>query len=129
MNILMLTGAIGVFGGLGAMSRFLIGHVVSKKFMLDSAWATLCVNVLGTTIAALIFVWLDHKMTDTGVATTYRNLLFTGFCGGLTTFSSFIVDSNRLAKISLIHTGSYMLANIVIAWIIFASILHFFKIG
>jgi CrcB protein len=58
-------------------------------------WATFTVNLAG----ALILGWLTTRLTEMMPPTRYvRFLLGTGFCGALTTFSTFQVETLRLAK-------------------------------
>jgi fluoride exporter len=53
-------------------------------------WATLAVNLAGT----FLLGWLSGAVTPDSVA---RALVGTGFCGALTTFSSFQVETLHIA--------------------------------
>jgi CrcB protein len=77
-------------GGLGAVIRYGISSI-QPLHGLRFPWPTLMANVL----AALILGWalqLDLKHTDPN---KYL-LLATGFCGGLSTFSTFSMESIQL---------------------------------
>lgn len=69
---------VGLGGGLGAVSRYLITQLIRGR---EFPWATLLVNVLGSFILGLAL----FSMATEGL------LLFVGvgFCGAFTTFSSF----------------------------------------
>jgi len=75
-------------GGFGSLCRFGIGTLVHPgegKF----PWATLIANGLACFILGIIMgLHLSGQMTD-----QRRLLLGTGFCGGLSTFSTFIAES------------------------------------
>jgi CrcB protein len=81
-------GAIGAVARAG-VSRGLPAHPGSWP------WATFSVNVAG----ALILAWLTTRLTEIVAPTRYwRPLIGTGFCGALTTFSTFEVETVRLAR-------------------------------
>ena len=63
--------------GLGALIRYLFSGLNSKHSL---PWGTLVVNLLGSFLLAYAY----KHLTDKGLYL----ILATGFCGGLTTFSS-----------------------------------------
>ena len=84
---------LGIFlaGMLGGFVRYLISKWLPAS--PDFPWGTLVVNYLG--IFCLVYLvkgYLVYKGTSKGLILA----LGTGFCGGLTTFSSLIVDVDRL---------------------------------
>ena len=91
---------LGIF--LAAMVGGLIRYFVSSQLPAspDFPWGTLLVNYLG--IIFLIYLvkgYLVYKGTSKGLVLA----LGTGFCGGLTTFSSLILDA-----VKLLDTGRYL---------------------
>ena len=84
---------LGIFlaGMLGGFVRYIISKWLPAS--PDFPWGTLVVNYLG--IFCLVYLvkgYLVYKGTSKGLILA----LGTGFCGGLTTFSSLIVDVDRL---------------------------------
>lgn len=98
----LLLAAAG--GGLGAAVRFLLGH------FLPSPWhpGTLVANLAGSFVLGLL---LGHAVDGHALA-----LWGTGFCGGLTTYSAFAVQTldmpsrRAAAYVSLTLLGCLALA-------------------
>ena len=91
---------LGIFiaGMLGGIVRFQISRWLPSS--PDFPWGTLVVNYLG--IFCLVYLvkgYLVSKGSSKGVVLA----LGTGFCGGLTTFSSFILDA-----VKMLDTGRYI---------------------
>ena len=68
-------------GALGAVLRFLVVRFVATP------WAVLVVNVVGSFVGGVLIGATSGDL---------RVILLTGFCGGLTTFSSFTVETVQL---------------------------------
>lgn len=91
---------IGIFlaGMLGGIVRFQISRWLPSS--PDFPWGTLVVNYLG--IFCLVYLvkgYLVYKGSSKGIILA----LGTGFCGGLTTFSSLLLDA-----VKLLDTGRYL---------------------
>ena len=69
---------IAVFGALGAVARFRVDSAVSARFPSDFPVGTLVVNLTGAFALGV--------------------LLGAGFMGGYTTFSTWMVESERLGE-------------------------------
>ena len=79
MTLLLVTFA----GAVGCVVRYLFEYGVRRHHPTLRPWATVAANVLGTAIAA----YATYSFVAIG-DTHLRSVLVTGFCGGLTTFSS-----------------------------------------
>jgi CrcB protein len=81
-------------GAVGALARAGLGEALPQHGG-SWPWATFIVNLAG----ALILGWLVTRLSERIAPTRYwRTLLGTGFCGALTTFSTFQIETIRLAK-------------------------------
>ncbi len=113
MNLAWLHLAFALGGGLGAVARFGLTTLITHRYPLS----TLIVNVsgcflLGLGLALLIAspdAWSEQELR-----------LYTGFCGGFTTFSSFAYQSLDLhRKFSLLHAGVNILASVALCVLAF----------
>jgi CrcB protein len=87
--VAILTG-----GACGALARAAVGRALPVAAG-GWPWATFSVNLFG----AALLGWLTTRLAEMVAPTRYwRLLLGTGFCGALTTFSTFQVEAIRLAK-------------------------------
>ena len=74
---------IAVAGALGAALRFVMEYLVRRHHPTRRPWATVAANARGAFIAG----WIVDRLS--GAADVHlHEILLTGFCGGLTTFSS-----------------------------------------
>jgi fluoride exporter len=86
--------AILAGGAAGALARAGVGEALPHA-RGGWPWATFLVNLGG----AALLAWLTTRLTEMTAPTRYvRFLLGTGLCGALTTFSTFQVETLRLAK-------------------------------
>lgn len=77
-------------GGIGAPSRYLLERWVQARHRLRFPFGTLLVNVIGCLILGIL---AGHHWSS-----RLQALLGTGFCGGLTTFSTFSVETVELLQ-------------------------------
>ncbi|QLD89264.1 CrcB family protein [Natronomonas salina] len=77
--------AVGVGGSAGALARYAVGDWVERR-----ALDTLAVNVMGSFLLGVVL--------GTGVGGSAFLAAAVGFCGAFTTFSSFAVETVRLAE-------------------------------
>lgn len=85
MNLLYV--ALGA--AIGAPTRYLVDRAVSARHGSIWPWGTLIVNVVGSFLLGLLLA----SGVDSGAGYA---LLGAGFCGALTTFSTFAYESEQL---------------------------------
>jgi CrcB protein len=106
---LLLHAAFGLGGGLGSVARHLTGMTVTHRFPL----ATLIVNVAGCLILGIGVAVMGDGDGE------LRRLVY-GFCGGLTTFSSFAYQSLDLHRShTVLHAAGNILASLVLCLLSF----------
>lgn len=90
---------VSIGAGLGAMCRAALDRGVVARFGPPPLpWATLAVNVAGSFLLGLVLAWPAGLATGTEASETVRLVVGTGFCGGLTTFSTFSYESFLLLR-------------------------------
>ncbi|MEP7021051.1 MAG: fluoride efflux transporter CrcB [Pseudonocardiales bacterium] len=92
-------------GALGAPLRYLTDRWVQAHHVLRFPLGTLVVNLVGCFVAGVI----AGGVAQAGWSSDVQTLLGTGFCGGLTTYSTFSVETIELLQGRLtIRAGSYV---------------------
>lgn len=93
--------AVAGGGACGALARFGIAKI---PFLSQSAfpWMTLTANLIGAVIIGFI---AGAMMTSHKLSPNQQALLKTGFCGALTTFSTFSLET-----LTMFDHGKYVLA-------------------
>lgn len=103
--------AVFVFigGGIGCLVRYGFSAWFSYMKFYMFPWSTLLANV----VSCIVFAGAVYFLGEKGIFSSQsiiRPLLITGFCGGLSTFSTFSFESFELVK-----RGEFMMAMINIA--------------
>jgi fluoride exporter len=105
---------IGLVGGLGAIARLLLDGSVSAAAGRALPWGTLAVNLSGAlALGALV---------GSGVGGDALRLAGTGFLGGYTTFSTWMLETHRLAedgrtRSAVANIAVSLLAGLLCVWL------------
>src|ERR1700692_514393 len=91
-------------GAAGSIWRYWWSGLVAQRFGETFPFGTLVVNVVGSILVGVCSGLLIH-ISNTSIAIALQQLLWIGVCGGLTTFSSF-----SLQTFSLIADGRWLSA-------------------
>ncbi len=73
-------------GGLGAVSRFVVGTLVLKFYSAVFPLGTFLINVSGSFLIGVLMMFFLNRPT---INANWRLFLVTGMLGGYTTFSTF----------------------------------------
>jgi fluoride exporter len=107
--------AVGTGAALGAILRYLVGLAVHSGAGLSTLYATGAVNVTGSFII-MFFATMTGPDGRLLVGPVRRQAIMTGFCGGLTTFSSMSLDTFLLLQGSQpLAAGGYLLVVIALS--------------
>lgn len=90
MSLLLVIAGAAV----GAPLRYLTDRAVQARHDTVFPWGTFSVNVVGSLILGIV----AGAATTSGVPHQVQLLVGTGFCGALTTYSTFGYETLRLAQ-------------------------------
>lgn len=101
--LLVVAGAM-----VGAPARYLTDRAIQRWHDTVFPWGTFTVNVVGCLVLGLV----TGAVTESAASTSVEALLGIGFCGTLTTYSTFSYETMRLAE-----TGAklFALANLTVS--------------
>ncbi len=92
-----MQNVIAVFlgGGIGAVLRYMTGFFAVRFSSVNLPVATFAVNIVGCFILGLLFAFFIDRPE---INTPLKLALTAGFCGGLTTFSTFSLELFEMLK-------------------------------
>jgi CrcB protein len=97
---------VGVFGAVGAYSRFAVAATITRRRPGAFPWGTFAVNLTGGFVLGVL--------TGLGVTGDALFVLGTGFLGGYTTFSTWMVEAQRLGEDAELELmAAYLLGSMV----------------
>ena len=104
--------AIFTGGGIGAVIRYLTGLIILKYSYLSLLPATFIVNVAGSFLIGFLYIFFIEKQE---LNPAIKLALTVGFCGGLTTFSTFSLELFEMIKNAhFINAFLYIIISIII---------------
>lgn len=110
---------VGIGGGLGANARYLIDSWLTQRLADNFPYGTTFVNITGSFLFGLLitlftehYLVMDHRL---------RMIIFVGFLGSYTTFSTFEYETFQLATsvgclIALLNVGLSVCAGFAALW-------------
>ena len=105
--------SVGLFGVLGAVSRYIIRLWVTGSFRQSGRMAILSVNIAGSLIMGIMAAQL---IVSSLLSELVRGFVMIGFLGALTTFSSFALDAyNFFQRGDMLAGGLYLLSSVCLS--------------
>jgi CrcB protein len=109
-------------GMIGAPARYLADRIVQARHDSVFPWGTFTVNMAGSLVLGFLLGAERHL----GLPPAVFGLLGTGFCGGLTTFSTFgyetlrLLEDGAIGEAGLNVIGS-LVVGVLLAWLGFLA--------
>ena len=107
---------VAIAGAAGAAARYVVDAAAAGTWSRRFPLGTLLVNVVGSAAAGVLVGLVARH----GVGDTARAVVGTGFLGAFTTFSTFAVDTVRLAgdgttRVAALYVGITLVATVALA--------------
>ena len=104
--------AVGAFAG-GCLRSLASGWLNRKDYAIP--YGTLLVNLAGSLLVGIML----GVAAMGSVAEPWKALLITGFCGGLTTFSTFSADTYKLLQTNAWQAIALVLASLFLGMLLY----------
>ena len=106
---------VALGGALGSVARFLISKIVQGTFITAFPIGTFFVNITGCLLIGLLYgIFERNQIIDTEL----KLILTVGFCGGFTTFSTFMNESLHLLRGgNILYCSLYLAASVVLGFL------------
>lgn len=99
--------AIAIGGIFGCWARYLMTQLVQSIWGTWFPYATLIINVSGSFLMGFLFIETLERLT---LPVPVRTGILTGFIGGYTTFSTYMMESLLLMEQgAVVRSGAYLL--------------------
>jgi CrcB protein len=103
---------LALAGAAGTLARYWLGGLVQRSIAVDFPFGTAAVNIIGCLLFGLLWALTENRLSISG---QMRTVIFIGFFGGFTTFSSFAFETAQMLDDSqwLWASGNLILQNVL----------------
>ena len=101
---------LGIAGTLGTFTRYFLSGFIQRHLLTDFPIGTAAVNIIGCFLFGLTWAFMENRLS---ISSQMRTVIFVGFFGAFTTFSSFAFETSQLLDESqwLWASGNILLQN------------------
>lgn len=106
-------------GALGAGGRYWLGGALLRRLGEGVPWGTLAANLIGSFAIGFLAIWLEGRGPQ---ALYWRAFLIVGVLGGLTTYSSLMLEVMLLARsprssLALVYLAATLVLGLLLVWL------------
>lgn len=103
---------LGLAGALGTLARYWLSGLIQRLTATEFPLGTATVNIVGCLFFGLLWALMENRVSISGQT---RMIIFVGFLGAFTTFSSFAFETGQLLDDSqwLWASGNILFQNLV----------------
>lgn len=103
---------LSLAGAAGTITRYWLSGVIQRNIKTAFPFGTAAVNIIGCLLFGLLWAFVENRLSITG---QMRIVIFVGFFGAFTTFSSFVFETSQLLDESqwLWAAGNILFQNVI----------------
>lgn len=110
---------IGLAGLVGTLLRYWVSGFVARHYGETFPWGTMAVNLIGCLVTGAVFFLTEERFL---VSPTLRAVILIGLLGGLTTFSSYGLQTFTLLRdgelgLAILNVATSNVLGLFLVWV------------